>query len=125
METNIKDLQKEIDDLMEELGMFPLNVNKMFSPKPKKIYQTYLFKDNSNNYIKIGRSIDYLKRYDVLSSINLNIKILFIIDADVEAELHKEYKSKRIHSEWFNLTEKDINNIKTKYKNHERINKSS
>lgn len=115
----MNDNLKEIDDIMEELGMFPFDVKKMFSPKPKRTgYQTYLIKDTSNNYIKIGRSIDYLKRYNVLSSINLNIKILFIINADVEAELHKKYSDKRIHGEWFNLTDKDINNIKTKYVNH-------
>lgn len=83
--------------------------------KKKYNYDTYLFKDSINNYIKIGKSVDYLKRYNLLITINPNIDVLFVINNDVERELHEKYKNKRIYGEWFNLTEKDIINIKKKY----------
>jgi len=84
--------------------------------KHKRVFQTYLFEDRLNNCVKIGKSSDYYKRFKSLSVGNPNLRLLFVINLDVEKQLHIKYDKKRIYGEWFNLNESDIINIKTKFK---------
>jgi hypothetical protein len=83
--------------------------------KPERKYKTYIIEDTTNHCFKIGRSIDCTKRLKVLSTNNPSLKLHFIIDKDVEKELHDEYEIKRMHGEWFNLTERDLLKIKIQY----------
>ena len=95
---------------------------------PKKIrnYNTYFIKDVMNSCVKIGKSIDCLKRLKILKYNNPHIEMMFIINIDIEQELHERYECKQMYGEWFNLTEKDIDDIKNEYKdkiiNHGTIN---
>ena len=80
-----------------------------------KIVHTYLGSGNSNGYIKIGKSRDVSKREDSIRIGNADFKIIAFIDRDIENELHKKFSSKRVNGEWFNLSEKDIENIINEY----------
>lgn len=71
----------------------------------------YLGSGNSNGYIKIGKSRDVSKREDSIRIGNADFKIIAFIDRDIENELHKKFSSKRVNGEWFDLSEKDIENI--------------
>ena len=91
-----------------------------FKTPPSKLFEfkTYLMIDTMHKCIKIGRSTDCQKRCRDLRHNNPSIELMFVINVDVEKQLHEEYASKRMYGEWFKLTDKDINNIKTKYVNH-------
>lgn len=83
--------------------------------KPKRQFKTYILIDNAAGLYKIGRTVDVDKRFAALSVANPSISVVMVIDDNVENELHKTYSTKRVKSEWFCLTDKDINDIKNKY----------
>lgn len=76
---------------------------------------TYLMIDKSNNAVKIGKSVNPLKRERTLQSEKISIKLIYAVDKDIENKLHKKYRDKRIRGEWFRLTKKDIHCIISKY----------
>lgn len=76
---------------------------------------TYLMRDKSTGLVKIGRSKSPYIRERTLQSQKPTIEIMMICDSNIERELHRKYKSKRIRGEWFNLTESDIKNIVKEY----------
>ena len=80
--------------------------------EPKKIIRdTYLALDKSTGYIKIGRSINPKNRIDALMNSNPSIVLLATAEGDVEKELHIKYAHKNVRGEWFDLSNKDIDNI--------------
>lgn len=83
--------------------------------KEKRQYKTYIFIDNAAGLYKIGRAVDIEKRLNTLSVANANLSVALTIGYDVENELHKTYSKKKVKSEWFRLTEKDIEDINHKY----------
>jgi hypothetical protein len=97
-----------------QLEKFPciLGIRKEKEKIPNK---TYLMLDSNTGFIKIGKSKKPQHREKTLQSEKPTIKILFIIDKDIEKELHDEYSCNRVRGEWFNLTNRDIEDIKLKY----------
>lgn len=85
--------------------------------KGKRHFKTYILLDSPSGLYKIGRAVDVKKRVKDLSVANANLSIVMIIERNVENELHKAYSDKRVKSEWFRLTEKDIKDINFKYNN--------
>lgn len=83
--------------------------------KSKPIIYTYLIIDNHSKLIKIGRSTDVDKRIESLSTGNCNLSIVAVKDADIERMLHDEYGIFRVKGEWFNFSEKKLNEIIEKY----------
>lgn len=79
----------------------------------KKVY-TYIMSDISGLY-KIGKSKDVANRLMAIKIGNPTIKLEFVINADVETELHRKYEIKNRGGEWFSLNDKDINEIKSTY----------
>ena len=82
----------------------------------------YLMKDNISNFIKIGKSIQPLKREKTLQSEKPTITMFLICPCgneknanEVEKYLHELFNSKRVRGEWFDLNENDINIITSKY----------
>jgi predicted metal-binding protein len=71
----------------------------------------YIIRDKSNNLFKIGRCTDFKKRFSTLSTSNLYLESLFILNYVTESYLHKTYKSKRISKEWFKLDKQDLLDI--------------
>ena len=77
--------------------------------------ETYLIKDASSGYIKIGKSADILTRFKSLRTGNPGIKLIMVIDRNVETELHQKYECKNLEGEWFNLSDNDLIDIYAKY----------
>lgn len=98
-------------------------VNKMIkgslvlTPKESEKYflrfkfATYLVKDVNTGHHKIGRSSDVDKRMKSLRSENPSIELIATCPVDIERDLHVKYASKRVVSEWFNLSNDDVNHI--------------
>lgn len=83
--------------------------------KPKKVFKTYLIKDNVTSLYKIGKATDPSKRVNALKVANTNIELYAICDNNVENILHKEYHDKQISREWFKLSKQDVVRIIEKY----------
>ena len=78
--------------------------------------KTYLMKDFNTGLTKIGKAIDPKHRERTLQSEKPTISLFAVCEDNIESELHKTYKDKRVRGEWFNLTGEDIDNIVNKYK---------
>ena len=75
---------------------------------------TYIIE--SSGYIKIGKAEDLKRRLCDYDLHNPCYKVIFVIDGDCEKYLHKVFSSKRVRSEWFSLSDSDINWIKSNEK---------
>lgn len=89
-------------------------IQQRYAIDPNKI-KTYLMTDGDTGATKIGRSINPPKREHTLQSEKRSISLRMVCDKDVEKELHREYKNKRIRGEWFNLSERNIKDIAEAY----------
>lgn len=72
--------------------------------------KTYLAYDN--NYYKIGKSKNPIKRIQKLKTANPSIRLICYGEGDKEAFLHKRYDKNRVAREWFDLDEDQIKDIK-------------
>ena len=97
----------------------PNKVNKYVTPFHLKEYEkrptVYLIK--AHDRYKIGRTINLSKRFFScagLSPYPLELIWNLYIDehAKLEKSLHRIFKDKRIHHEWFNLSNDDVEAIK-------------
>lgn len=77
--------------------------------KKQEHFQTYLMLDDEEQLIKIGKSHDIYTRMSVIGKRALIL--IAYADMDVEKELHKSYRQKRIKGEWFRLSKDDIDEI--------------
>ena len=84
-------------------------------PEKDKEFKTYLIRDKSTGLCKIGKTTDIKTRLRMLSCSNTNLELLFIIDKDVEKELHELYEPKRHKKEWFNLSNLDVEAIFSRF----------
>jgi prophage antirepressor-like protein len=73
--------------------------------------KTYLIVDEKTNLVKIGASLSPNIREKTLQSECPFIKLLYVLDRNIEKELHKHYKSKRERGEWFLLNDEDISDL--------------
>ena len=71
--------------------------------------------DSETGATKIGRSINPPKRERTLQAEKKEISLLMVCDKDVEKQLHKQFETKHIRGEWYNLSENDINDIIKQY----------
>lgn len=76
---------------------------------------TYILKDVSTGYYKIGKSNNISKRFNALSCGNISLKVAAYIYKDIEKELHLKYRVNRIKNEWFCFTDEEFNNIALSY----------
>lgn len=83
--------------------------------KQKKVFKTYLVKDNTTNLYKIGKATDPEKRVNALKVANTNIVLYAVCENNVEYILHKEYHDKQVTREWFRLSNLDVDTIIEKY----------
>jgi len=80
-----------------------------------------LTRNRQNGSTKIGISVDYENRRQWISlSGGVKLRTVFAMfmarECDeaaviIERFLHKQYRLKRVHGEWFNLSRRDINHI--------------
>ena len=77
--------------------------------------KTYLMKDTTNNFYKIGYSTNPEQRESTLQSEKPTIKMVKVWDKFIEKELHEKYKDQRVRGEWFKLTPTQVKYICTHY----------
>lgn len=77
--------------------------------------QTYLVLDEATGYTKIGKSKDIHTRLQIIKTHVPLCQLIGYITDDVEKELHARYSDKKIKGEWFNLSDKDIQDIENNY----------
>jgi prophage antirepressor-like protein len=75
--------------------------------------KTYLMRDTLRGFCKIGKSKNPKIRESTLQAELPTVELLHVIDKDIEAYLHKKFASKRLRGEWFDLSQSDINYIKS------------
>ena len=85
--------------------------NQIYISQRRGGSKTYLMKDSLLKCVKIGKSIDVLKRERTLEAQNPNISLFAVCENDVESELHQIYREHRVRGEWFNLNKKQIDKI--------------
>ena len=79
-----------------------------------KEVRTYLIRDELSGSVKIGKSTNIGSRLRYLG--RATVKLLAVLDKDVENELHQSYVAKHIGGEWYRLDASDILEIITQYK---------
>jgi len=97
------------------------NINERSAQKVLDM-KTYLLKDTRTNLYKIGRSCYPFYREKTLQSDYPLIEIVCFSDMNIESILHKKYELKRIRGEWFNLSNKDVFDIKKLFESYNQIN---
>lgn len=80
----------------------------------QKDYHTYILKDGAGLY-KIGKSADIHNRICNIQRHNPTATPVLLIASDIEKHLHLQYDCKKIHGEWFELSDDDIISIYNKY----------
>lgn len=110
----LKELAKDLLDWIEEEAHY-IAVKR--TRKNESTTKTYLMLDKRNGAIKIGRTSQPTVRFreKTLQSENPDIECLFYLEKDIELELHRKFKGKRIRGEWFRLDPSDIENIVNEY----------
>ncbi len=118
----IKLISKEIKNYkpIEERELVPTSTNK---PNKDEICYVYLMHDTTNNFYKIGISNNPKYRERTLQSEKPTIELIISkrfpirkIAESFEKALHETYSDQRIRGEWFDLSEKDVENIKLSLK---------
>lgn len=85
-------------DLLIYLGVLERKSGK------RKLYKTYLMKNQRNGYYKIGISDKPKQRELTLQSEDPDVLMVKVWDKNIEKELHHRYDSQRLRGEWFNLS---------------------
>lgn len=99
-------------------GSLYFSEKKLETPiKSEKQEYVYLMK-GFETYTKIGRSTNVKNRVISHACSNPNTELLFCIESDglTEGRLHKHFKDKRVKLEWFDLSDSDIEWIKSNFK---------
>lgn len=74
--------------------------------------ETYIVTLTNSNIVKIGRSVNSIKRYKELETANPFLNSIYIFKFDFERELHNYFKSCKVKNEWFEIA---INEFYTIY----------
>lgn len=73
---------------------------------------TYIIQDLLSNLYKIGRTSDFDKRFRNLSTGNIHLKPILLLEGDEERFLHQLYQNKHVKLEWYQLNSDDINDVR-------------
>lgn len=114
----------ELCDMMNEISKWiamatpiDFSVNSSVTDKSCKVddIKTYIMIDHNTGYYKIGKSKKPRFREKTLQSEKPTIEMLFVINKNIEKELHRRYSDKRVRGEWFRLEDKDVEYLRKKY----------
>ena len=77
----------------------------------------YLIHNKKDGLVKIGQTSDFDRRFvEIQAGTEDKLEVVHIIKTPIppaiESSLHKRYAHKRVHGEWFSLTDQDIHDIK-------------
>ncbi|GHX89544.1 hypothetical protein VCSRO111_0606 [Vibrio cholerae] len=86
-----------------ELSLIPMVILSNGEVRDKnQIMSTYLVRNPKSGLIKIGRTINLNTRMSALQcGSGVLLDILFVIPKDKEKHLHKKFANYRVHGEWF------------------------
>jgi hypothetical protein len=73
-------------------------------------------------YFKIGKSVNPKQRLKGLKTANVDIQLIDYSNTISEATLHHLFKSKRVHGEWFDLYEHEVEAILLIFGNNKKYN---
>lgn len=83
--------------------------------KRQIVQQTYLMQDSKSGLYKIGKSQDPVGRLKTLRTGSPYLNLYATCDRDCEHELHKRFKHKNVYSEFFELSDADLELIMEEY----------
>lgn len=112
-------LDSDMEEIKEKiLERENLSMNQPHYETEKKKIKGYVYFVSCNGLVKIGRTKNFKDRMDVYSVKSpFETKILHQIKTDdsvsLEKHFHTIFMDKRTSGEWFDLTDKDIENIKS------------
>lgn len=76
----------------------------------RKIWQTYFVEAVGQGVVKIGKSTNVEKRIDSLQVSSAHeLRVLRVVDGDVESLWHRRLAHKRVGGEWFHLDDETSN----------------
>lgn len=116
--------REELCDMMNEISKriamttpigFPVNSSVTGKACKVEDIKTYIMIDHNTGYCKIGKSKNPRFREKTLQSEKPTIEMLFVINKNIEKELHRRYSDKRVRGEWFRLEDKDVEYLRKKY----------
>ena len=98
--------REKVDTFTKDIGV----------PFPKHDHSIYLMHHGLSKVWKIGRSVNPRQREKTLQHQDPRISLEWTIKAPGKFEqfLHKKFKKKRLRGEWFELTQEDVEWIKSK-----------
>ena len=77
----------------------------------------YCYLMHDGTYYKIGKSVNPNQRLKQLKTANPNINLIDYTDKVKEKDLHKLYVNSMVNLEWYNLNQKQVNDILDMFKN--------
>lgn len=83
--------------------------------KEEKKRFTYLIKDMTNGYYKIGKSVNPIFREKTLRAEYPKIITIITTEQNIETKLHKKYKEYRLRGEWFDIPDSLITELKNEF----------
>lgn len=121
-----KIVAQTIIDLVDKRSLIPTMVIDYYSNydslEESKIKRdgincsTYVIYSPEQRNYKIGRSKNIMKRLQSLRrQFTPNLELIIHYPKDIEADLHFEYRDKRVYGEWFNISIDDVLDMKNKY----------
>lgn len=109
-----KEFKKVLDghySITQALGI--VNSGMKLSNVPTHYQGTYLIKNKSNGFYKIGRTNNLYKRARTLQSEEPLIEYVKFWSYDIESKLHEMYKRQNIRGEWYWLNKIQVRYICT------------
>jgi len=79
------------------------------------LQKTYVMIDHNTGFYKIGKSKNAIEREKTLASEKPTIELVLVCENNIETNLHKKFREKRIRGEWFDLQADDILELIEKY----------
>lgn len=98
-----------------------IRAQMVYKERPARKQKTYLMRDTATGLIKIGKSYDPKIREKTLRSDKPTVDLFFVIEENVERELHIEYSLFRVRGEWFNLSDESVNDIIKRFSGTNKI----
>ncbi len=95
-----------------------IQLNKQENKRQKKKTKGHIYVVESRGKFKIGKTKHLRSRLKKYVTENPDeVKTVHVFDGDdrelEEARIHKKFSQKRIHGEWFALSDEDLNYIKS------------
>lgn len=110
---DFKKVLKGYYSLTQALGILKSGLS--LSQVPTDVQGTYILKNKSNGFYKIGKTNNLHKRVKTLQSEEPLIEYVKFWPYNIESKLHEIYKHQNIRGEWYSLNKIQVRYICTHY----------